>query len=88
MSNSDAFHADLHDKDTETQTFGCRHANPDNCKKHSLPQVCAFVRPDNICLEPSSSWRKQYWKLRLMHDAGELPSDVGSAEEAVVESGS
>ena len=81
MSNSDAFHAPLHSADSETQTYGCRHANPDNCKKHSLPQVCAFVRADNICLEPSSSWKKQYLKLRMMEAAGETV-EVGT-EEAV-----
>ncbi len=80
MSNSEAFHAALHSADTETQTYGCRHANPDNCKKHSLPQVCAFVRPDNICLEPSSSWKKQYLKLRMMQEAGIIPEEGGVVE--------
>lgn len=62
-SNSNAFHAPLHSKDTAEKTYGCRHTNPDNCSKNSLEQVCAFVRRDNICQSPSKSWPKQFKRL-------------------------
>jgi hypothetical protein len=58
------FHAPLHPFDTEQQTHGCRHTNPIACSRHNLPTVCAFVREENICLFPSSSWAKQFKKLK------------------------
>jgi len=64
LKNKSIFHAPLHSHDTENQTFGCRHTNPDICSKNSLPQLCAFVRKDNICLSPSKAWPKQYKKLK------------------------
>jgi hypothetical protein len=57
------FHAPLRPKDTEFQTEGCRHTNPSICKNNSLPEVCAFVREDGICMMPSKSWSKQYERL-------------------------
>jgi len=48
----------LSELDSETQTEGCRHSNPDICKNHSTPKKCAFVRDDNICLMPPVSWKK------------------------------
>jgi len=63
MKNGSPFHAPLHEKDTQTQTFGCRYTNPDICRKNMMPDVCAFARSDNICLSPPASWRKQYAKL-------------------------
>ena len=60
-----AFHAGLNPLDSEHQTHGCRHTNPNVCAKHSLPGVCAFVRKDNICLSPPQSWKNQYEKLFL-----------------------
>lgn len=57
------FGAPLGEKDTEKQTQGCRHTNPDICAKNSLPAVCAFVRSDGICLAPSRAWAAQYRKL-------------------------
>lgn len=64
MRNGQAFHAPLKPKDTETQTVGCRHTNPDICAKNRLPKVCAFVRGDGICLAPPQSWPKQFKVLR------------------------
>lgn len=61
------FHEPLVEGDTASQTVGCRHTNPDICAKHLLPSVCAFARADGMCLAPSSSWSKQYEKLRQLH---------------------
>lgn len=49
--------------DTDTQTMGCRHSNPDICAKNSMPGICAFVSDDNVCHAPPASWRKLYLKL-------------------------
>ena len=64
MRNEKAFHAPLNPQDTEKQTCGCRHTNPDICAKNRMPKVCAFVRADNICLSPPVSWPKQFQKLK------------------------
>ena len=69
MRQADRFHLPLQNGETEKQTVGCRHTNPDACAKHSLPGVCAFVCGDGICREPpKKSWPKQY--LKLKGDAG------------------
>ena len=57
------FQAELNDKDTPFQTYGCRQNNPDICKNNGLDSVCAFVRNDGICMKPSRSWKNQYKKL-------------------------
>jgi hypothetical protein len=57
------FHAPLHPLDSEKQTQGCRHTSPNACAKHSLLNVCAFVRKDNICLPPPTTWKKKFQKL-------------------------
>ena len=62
-----AVHVPLHPLDSETQTHGCRHTNPNHCSKNSLPGVCAFVRKDNICLSPPWTWKKQYQKMFFLH---------------------
>ena len=54
------FHAPLKPKDTEAKTDGCRHTNPSICANHSLPNVCAFVRSDGVCMKPPVSWSKQF----------------------------
>jgi hypothetical protein len=54
------FHAPLKPKDSETQTEGCRHTNPEICASHSMPKVCAFARADGMCLKPPISWPKQF----------------------------
>ncbi|MGA2244274.1 MAG: hypothetical protein ABSH48_04665 [Verrucomicrobiota bacterium] len=64
MNKISAFHAPLHPLDSETQTFGCRHTNPDFCAKNRLPKVCALVRAAKICLAPPFLWRKQFRKLK------------------------
>lgn len=61
--NTEAFHAPLHPKDTETQTVGCRHTLPRICGKHYMPKKCAFVNPDKMCYAPPVSWKKQFKKL-------------------------
>ena len=66
--NKNAFHAPLHEADSEKQTYGCRHTNPIICARHNLPTVCAFVRENNICLAPPLSWPKQYRKLKEDQD--------------------
>jgi hypothetical protein len=55
--------APLYPLDTDNETYGCRHSNPDICGKHSLKGVCAFVNEDKICYSPPRSWRKQYFLL-------------------------
>jgi hypothetical protein len=65
MRNVNAYHAPLHPLDTEKQTFGCRHTNPDICAKHHMRKVCAYARADKKCLAPPVSWPKQFQKLKL-----------------------
>lgn len=57
------FSAPINDGDTENQTFGCRHSNPDICKNMYVPGICAFASEDRICKRPSAAWKKQYAKL-------------------------
>ncbi len=64
---SGIFHAALKPKDTVTQTEGCRHTNPPICGSHSIPEVCAFVREDGMCLKPPKSWPKQFEHLKAIH---------------------
>ncbi len=64
MRSENVFHAPLHPLDTEKQTYGCRHTNPDICAKNALPKVCALVRKDKICYAPPKSWVKQFQKLK------------------------
>jgi hypothetical protein len=64
VNNKAAFHAPLHPSDTEKQTFGCRHTNPDICAKYHMPNVCAFARADKICTSPPVSWPKQFQVLK------------------------
>ena len=58
------FNAPLNEKDTETQTYGCRQNNPNICKWNGVPDVCAFESADHICKKPSRAWKKQYEKLK------------------------
>lgn len=57
------FQAPLNEKDTPEQTFGCR-ADPDICLYADMENVCAFVREDHVCVQPSLKWAKQYYKLK------------------------
>lgn len=69
LPQPERFHAPLNEGDTEKTTVGCRHTNPDICKKYRMPSVCAFVRADRICLSPPASWPKQFVKLRASRGA-------------------
>jgi hypothetical protein len=53
----------LNNLDSESQTFGCRHRDPEFCKHIDNKDVCAFVRLDCICKKPSSAWKKHHKKL-------------------------
>jgi len=57
------FRAPLQAGDSPTVTVGCRHTNPDICRKHGMPSVCAFVREDGKCYAPPASWPKQFRAL-------------------------
>jgi hypothetical protein len=64
MRNPNAFHAPLDPDDTEKETRGCRHTNPDICAKNRIPNKCAFVTKDGMCYAPPTSWPKQFRKLQ------------------------
>lgn len=49
--------------DTEIQTKGCRHSNPNICSNNSIPNICAFTSEDGICKIPPRSWKKTYKNL-------------------------
>lgn len=57
------FNAPLQEGDTELTTRGCRANNPDICANCYLDGICAFVRPDGICMKPTAAWKKQFTKL-------------------------
>jgi hypothetical protein len=63
LHNKNYSNEPLHLKDAENLTFGCRKANPENCAKNSLRDICAFVREDNTCLAPPQSWRRKFKEL-------------------------
>lgn len=63
MNKDSIFHTPLNPQDTQSQTVGCRHTNPDICGKNGIVDICAFVRSDGICLSPPRSWPKQFEKL-------------------------
>lgn len=54
----------LHKEDSDNQTFGCRHSNPDICGYCYLEGICAFNSPNNICKHPSAKWKKIYIELK------------------------
>jgi len=58
------FDSALNNADTETQTFGCRHSNPEICGNNSIVNICAFCSDDHICKKPSRAWKKQYKLLQ------------------------
>jgi hypothetical protein len=55
--------APLQEGDRADRTVGCRQTQPKCCGRNSLPSVCAFSRPDGICLAPPTSWKKQFAAL-------------------------
>lgn len=59
-----AFSAPLNEKDTETQTYGCRANNPDICANNALQGICAFASNDKICKRPSRAWKRQFNLLK------------------------
>mgnify|MGYP003382953883 CR=1 FL=1 len=63
MKRPNNFHAPLHSRESEKQTVGGRHTNPDICSRYDLPRVCAFASSDKMCLAPPKSWPKQFRKL-------------------------
>lgn len=73
------FHAPLEPQDTEKETLGCRLASPDICAKHSMQNVCAFVRDDGMCTSPPMGWRKQFRRLKLLADGGLSPTSSAEA---------
>jgi hypothetical protein len=64
MRNPNAFHEPLKNGDSEKETVGCRHTNPNICAKNMMPNKCAFSRADGICKAPPSSWKNQFAKLK------------------------
>ena len=58
------YNAPLNDKDTETQTYGCRANNPEICANNGMFGVCAFVTDDHVCRKPSRAWKKKYTELK------------------------
>ena len=61
----------INKEDTLTQTFGCRHSNPDICSNNGVIGKCAFVSDDCICKMPPKSWKKKYEKLKNKKDSGD-----------------
>jgi hypothetical protein len=59
----DVFSKPLKPGDTENQTVGCRHNQPDFCSKNRLPKICANVRADGICMKTPRGWKGQYLKM-------------------------
>ena len=53
----------LNSQDTQSQTYGCRHTNPEICSNNRLNGVCAFVRSDKVCKKPPRTWGKIFKKL-------------------------
>ena len=58
------FHEPLFPEDTEKQTLGCRHTQPDICSRNLLTNVCAFARQDGMCLVPPKTWPRQFRHLK------------------------
>lgn len=54
----------LFKEDSELQTHGCRHKDPEFCKHIDNKDLCAFVRKDEICKKPSTSWKRNYYSLK------------------------
>jgi hypothetical protein len=86
IKKANAYHAQLHALDSPTQTYGCRHTNPDFCAKNRLRKVCAFMRDDKICCSPPFGWVKQFKKLQAENGSGaQLTPDVPPAPANLAE---
>tara|TARA_Y100000588_G_scaffold261927_1_gene276532 strand:+ start:1174 stop:1389 length:216 start_codon:yes stop_codon:yes gene_type:complete len=51
-------------EDTEFQTVGCRHSNPDICKNNGTVGKCALVSENNLCVLPPKTWKKLFMTLK------------------------
>ena len=54
----------LNQEDTASQTYGCRYKPPSICKNIDMPNTCAFVRKDRLCVKPPKFWAKQFTILQ------------------------
>lgn len=54
---------ELKELDSENQTYGCRHSNPDICGSCYITGICAFTSDDHVCKKPSAKWKKKYKSL-------------------------
>ncbi len=55
----------LNDVYTELQTYGCRVNNSDICASNLIPEIYVLSFDDGICLDPSTAWKKQYFKWKV-----------------------
>lgn len=62
----------LHPLDSECQTYGCRHSNPDICGACFITGICAFSSEDKVCRKPSAKWKKIYRTLKKEDDISDL----------------
>jgi hypothetical protein len=63
MSYNKNYKEPLKKGETNLLTIGCRHSNPDICRKNGQDDVCALVRKDNICTSPPRTWAKLFEEL-------------------------
>lgn len=56
-------HTPLNSQDAIIQTYGCRYHKPDMCKNMGKPGICAFVRVDNVCINPPNTWKRHFKNL-------------------------
>ena len=54
----------LYEQDTASQTYGCRHKNPNVCLYCYMPDTCAFVTSDKICRKPPNTWKRKFLALK------------------------
>src|SRR5262249_3816268 len=70
-------YAPLQPEDTADRTWGCRYSNPVACGRNKMPNVCAFVREDGICMEPPRGCSGRYAKL-LAETVGQVHANESS----------
>jgi len=59
------FDSPLHDEDTETQTFGCRHSRPDRCRNYRMPGHCSFAAcSDGLCRCVPQRWKRRFRQMQ------------------------
>lgn len=59
-----AFAVRLNDVYAKLQTYGCRVDNSGICASNLIPGIYALSFEYGICLDPSTAWKKQYFKLK------------------------